>query len=81
MKQKLLGLGFAVTALALTAPFAFAADADLTTMTQNIRASSTETLTTVINNNLPAIITVAVALIAAGFVWGRFRKHVAGKKI
>jgi len=30
---------------------------------------------------LLAVIAVAVLLIGAGFVWSRFRKHVAGKKI
>lgn len=30
---------------------------------------------------LLAIIAVAVLLIGAGFVWGRFRRHVSGKKI
>jgi len=32
-------------------------------------------------DNIYLILGVAVLLIGAGWVWGRFRKHVAGKKI
>jgi len=44
-------------------------------------ATQLTTLGTIFQDNLFAILGVAVLLIGAGWVWGRFRKHVAGKKI
>jgi hypothetical protein len=50
-------------------------------MAGNLVASTTNSFTSIVTANLPVIILVAAALIGAGFLWGRFKKHVAGKKI
>lgn len=42
---------------------------------------TTNTFKDIAGNNLGIVIAVAALLIGAGFVWSRFKKHVAGKKI
>jgi len=39
------------------------------------------TLGTIFQDSIYVILGVAVLLIGAGWVWSRFKKHVAGKKI
>ena len=52
-----------------------------TSTAAQIVSDSVNTFKEISGPALLAVVAVAVLLIGAGFVWGRFRRHVAGKKI